>query len=76
MKRPYMTLMQQEVASLWCVKGLSFDEIGELLEMSPRTAANHMQKVAKGIGCTPTTLRKLWPTLARFGDRQTGVAVV
>ena len=64
MQKPYMTLMQQEVASLWCEQGLSYDEIGEVLDMSPKTAANHIQKAAKNIGCTPTTLRKLWPTLA------------
>ena len=59
-----MTATEEEVANLYCGKKLSYEEIGELLFMSPRTAANHMRNVGKRFGgYTPTTVRNIWPHL-------------
>ena len=64
MEKPYLTSIEEEVASLYCGEKLSYEQIGELLSMSPRTAANHMRSVGKRFGgYTPTTVCNIWSHL-------------
>jgi len=64
MKKPYMTPMEEEVASLYCGKKLSYQDVGEILCISPRTAESYMQKVTKRFGGgRPGDIRNIWPHL-------------